>query len=72
MRRRPRRSSDGQSAPLQLQVLEADFLDATKSGVLSAGPLVQGIEFDPVGKRRGPIGSMLNIRVTPMGPCRMG
>jgi lambda family phage portal protein len=32
--------------------LEADFLDATKSGANGAGRLVQGIEFDPVGKRR--------------------
>jgi lambda family phage portal protein len=38
--------------PLQVQVLEADFLDATKSGALGAGRLMQGIEFDPVGKRR--------------------
>ena len=33
-------------------MLEADFLDATKSGSLGTGRLVQGIEFDPVGKRR--------------------
>ena len=52
VRRRLRRSSDGLPVPLQLQVLEADFLDATKSGVLGAGRLLQGIEFDPVGKRR--------------------
>ncbi|MGY6634459.1 MAG: phage portal protein [Alkalilacustris sp.] len=52
VRRRLRRSSDGLPVPLQLQVLEADFLDATKSGALGAGRLVQGIEFDPVGKRR--------------------
>ena len=52
VRRRLRRSSDGLPVPLQLQVLEADFLDATKSGAVGAGRLVQGIEFDPVGKRR--------------------
>ena len=52
VRRRLRRASDGLPVPLQLQVLEADFLDATKSGALGAGRLVQGIEFDPVGKRR--------------------
>ena len=52
VRRRQRRASDGLPVPLQLQVLEADFLDATKSGALGAGRLVQGIEFDPVGKRR--------------------
>ncbi|WP_374422734.1 phage portal protein [Paracoccus sp. (in: a-proteobacteria)] len=52
VRRRLRRSSDGLPVPLQLQVLEADFLDATKSGVLGGARLVQGIEFDAVGKRR--------------------
>ena len=52
VRMRPRRLEDGLAVPLQLQVLEADFLDATKSGALGAGRLVQGIEFDPVGKRR--------------------
>ena len=52
VRRRLRRSSDGLPVPLQLQVLEADFLDATESGALGDGRLVQGIEFDPMGKRR--------------------
>jgi len=52
VRRRLRRSSDGLPVPLQLQVLEADFLDATKSSNVGAGRIVQGIEFDPVGKRR--------------------
>ncbi len=52
VRRRLRRASDGLPVPLQVQVLEADFLDATKSGALGAGRLVQGIEFDAVGKRR--------------------
>ncbi len=52
VRRRPCRASDGLPVPLQLQVLEADFLDATKSGTLGGGRLVQGIEFDAVGKRR--------------------
>jgi lambda family phage portal protein len=52
VRRRLRRSSDSLPVPLQVQVLEADFLDATKSGTVGSGRLVQGIEFDPVGKRR--------------------
>ena len=51
VRRRQRRAADGLPVPLQLQVLEADFLDATKSGVLGAGRLVQGIQFNPIGKR---------------------
>ena len=52
VRRRLRRAADGLAVPVQLHVLEADFLDATKSGSLGTGRLVQGIEFDPVGKRR--------------------
>ncbi|MFN3938147.1 MAG: phage portal protein [Gemmobacter sp.] len=52
VRRRLRRSSDGLAVPLQLQVLEADFLDTNKSGNTGAGRIVQGIEFDLVGKRR--------------------
>jgi hypothetical protein len=52
VRRRLRRASDGFAVPLQLQVLEADFLDATRSSDVGAGRIVQGIEFDPVGKRR--------------------
>ncbi len=52
VRRRLRRSSDGLAVPLQLQVLEADFLDATKSGGLGKRRLVQGIEFDAIGRRR--------------------
>ena len=52
VRRRLRRAGDGLAVPLQLQVLEADFLDATKRGDASPTRIVQGIEFDPVGKRR--------------------
>lgn len=52
VRRRPRRPGDGLIVPLQLQVLEADFLDGGKSGRLGAGRLVQGVEFDPLGRRR--------------------
>jgi capsid protein len=52
VRRRLRRASDGLPAPLQLQVLEVDFLGASKSGVLGGARLVQGIDFDAFGKRR--------------------
>ena len=52
VRRRLRRAGDGLAVPLQLQVLEADFLDAAKRGDASAARIVQGIEFDAVGKRR--------------------
>ncbi len=53
LRRRPRRPSDGLEVPLQLQVLEADMLDSGRNGDLSdGGRVVQGIEFDPIGRRR--------------------
>jgi lambda family phage portal protein len=54
IRRRWRRASDGLTLPLQLQVLEADFLDITKGGFvgLSGGPTIQGVEFDLLGRRR--------------------
>lgn len=53
VRRRPRRRSDGLAIPLQLQVLEADFLDTMKDGIKgpSGGNIVQGVEFDQLGKR---------------------
>lgn len=53
VRRRVRRPGDGLTIPLQLQVLEADFLDTAKEAASSqsGGPIVQGIEFDAIGRR---------------------
>jgi lambda family phage portal protein len=53
IRRRRRRARDGYSIPLQLQVLEADFLDTARTGFegASGGPTIQGVEFDKLGKR---------------------
>jgi lambda family phage portal protein len=52
VRRRFRRSSDGLALPFQVQVLEADYLDTSKDGVLANGNrAVQGIEFDLRGRR---------------------
>jgi lambda family phage portal protein len=52
VRRRMRRVEDGLPIPMQLQVLEADFLDTSKSGsTLNGGQIVQGVEFDPIGTR---------------------
>lgn len=52
-RRRWRRADDGLAVPLQLQVLEADFLDASKTADTSVagGPIVQGVEYDKLGRR---------------------
>ncbi|HCP03917.1 MAG TPA: phage portal protein, partial [Pseudomonas sp.] len=51
IRRRRRKVSDGLAVPLQLQLLEADFLDESKSGNNGANLIIQGVEFSPIGKR---------------------
>lgn len=52
VRRRIRRPSDGLPIPLQLQVLEADMLDASRTMMLpNGGQIVQGVEFDAIGNR---------------------
>lgn len=55
IRRRRRRLEDGYAIPLQLQVLEADFLDSSQHGFTGAtgGPVIQGVEFDRLGNRTG-------------------
>ena len=56
IRRRWRRGSDGLAVPLQLQVLEPDFIDTTKDtiGKIDNGTeIVQGIQFDALGRRIG-------------------
>lgn len=52
VRRLVRRVEDGLTIPLQLQVLEPDFLDSRKDFALSGGgSVVQGVEFDSKGRR---------------------
>lgn len=53
LRKRPRRIEDGLAIPLQLQVLEADYLDTAKDVQTSirGGPIVQGVEHDLLGRR---------------------
>lgn len=53
IRRRYRKSSDGLPLPIQLQVLEPDYLDESKTGLLSNSQnrIIQGIEFDAIGRR---------------------
>ena len=53
VRRRRRRIEDGLPLPLQLQVLEPDFLDTAKDGLVgeAGGPIIQGVEFDKLGRR---------------------
>lgn len=49
LRIRSRRPSDGLPVPIQIQVLEIDWLDTEKSGKNGANTIVEGIEYDPVG-----------------------
>lgn len=53
IRRRWRRPQDGLSVPMQLQILEPDFIDTSRDGILGTegGPIVQGIEFNGIGQR---------------------
>lgn len=52
VRRRWRRLEDGYAIPMQLQVLEPDYLDTSKTLRLpNGGRIVQGVEFDPLGER---------------------
>lgn len=56
MRRRWRRVSDGLPLPFQLQLLEPDYIDMGKVGAAGKGRpdyLINGIEFDQLGRRRG-------------------
>lgn len=52
IRRRYRRLNGGLPIPVQIQVLEPDYLDETKDGVLSnGGQIIGGIEFSKRGER---------------------
>ncbi len=51
IRRRYRRTADGLTLPVQLQVLEADYLDSNKTLDLPGGVIVNGVEFDLLGRR---------------------
>lgn len=52
LRKRARRLSDGLPVPLQVQVLEPDYLDESKDGPTEGGgTIVQGVEFDALGRR---------------------
>lgn len=52
IRRRWRRVEDGLSVPMQLQVLEPDYLDISRTEYLNGGGrIIQGVEFNAFGKR---------------------
>jgi len=49
VRKRTRRVSDGLPVPLQLQLLEIDWLDSARSGSFNENQIVNGIEYDMLG-----------------------
>jgi lambda family phage portal protein len=53
IRRRMRRPQDGFAVPMQLQVLEPDYIDTSKDGIKgeAGGDVIQGVEFDALGRR---------------------
>lgn len=63
LRRRPRFVADGLEIPVQLQLLEADFLDPDRNETRTArtedgrtvviSRVVQGVEYDPIDRIRG-------------------
>jgi lambda family phage portal protein len=53
IRKRTRLMSDGLPVPLQLQVLDSEFCDWAKTVVVSGNQVINGIEYDAIGRRRG-------------------
>lgn len=52
IRRRYRKTEDGLNVPVQLQVIEPDYLTTAKDGTLpNGGWITHGIEFDAIGRR---------------------
>jgi len=53
IRRRRRLPVDGLPLPLQLQVLEPDYIDTARTGIRlsGGGRIVHGVEFDGIGRR---------------------
>ena len=50
IRLRARRPEDGLPVPLQIQVLEIDWLDSSKMGANGSNTILNGIEYDQLGK----------------------
>lgn len=50
IRRRRRRVEDGLALPVQIQVLEIDWLDESRQGIQGPNTTINGIEYDAIGK----------------------
>lgn len=54
IRRRTRRPGDGLRVPLQIQLLEIDWLDSDRQGTVgNGGVIVNGIQYDAIGRVQG-------------------
>ncbi|HEY0915644.1 MAG TPA: phage portal protein [Solimonas sp.] len=53
LRLRPRRAEDGLPVPLQLQLLEIDWLDSSKTGTFEGRQVINGISYDQLGRVAG-------------------
>jgi len=53
LRRRWRRPEDGLSVPMQIQLLEPDHLDHTRTGIEGDFVNIMGVRFDKLGRRTG-------------------
>lgn len=51
IRERIRRPGDGLPVPVQYQLLEIDWLDSAKTGVFDGNTVINGIEYDGIGRR---------------------
>jgi len=49
VRLRPRRAGDNLPVPLQLQLLEIDWLDDSRTGAIGGNQIINGIEYDALG-----------------------
>ena len=53
VRFRPRRSTDRLKIPLQIQILESDHIDSSKTESFEGGYTIQGVVHDKIGRRTG-------------------
>jgi lambda family phage portal protein len=51
VRRRRRFSDDGYRVPMQIQIVEPDYIDTGKTEETKTGRIIQGVEFDLIGRR---------------------
>ena len=50
IRIRPRSTIDGMKVPMQLQLLEIDWLDTSKNGTVAGNSVINGVEYNSIGK----------------------